>query len=438
MRTSPFPPVFLCFLLAIGAHIGCKKVESSTAAKPTILPAAVPIADASEGAIRFLEARVKNDPDDFIAYNKLQGYYLLRLRETGNVAWLDLATRAAQASLKAMPAEQNVGGLAGLTQAEFAAHEFAAARAHAQQLIQLDGGKGYPYQLLTDALLELGDYEGAEKAWRQLQQRDRNSVAALTRQARLADLRGQTELAERYYTEAAAAAAKAVPASRETSAWCRWQLGEHSFKHGDYATAAKHYRAALTTYPDYYRALVGLGKTSAARGDLPGAITQYERVVSILPEPLFVAALGDLYKLSGREKEANTHYALVEQSGNLSLAKGNLYNRQLALFYADHDLKVEDAYVLARKEYEVRRDIYGADALAWTALKAGHLTEAQTASQEALRLGTKDARLWYHAALIAHAAGDLSTAVNLLKQALQLNPQFDPLQATSARAALAK
>ena len=108
------------------------------------------------------------------------------------------------------------------------------------------------------------------------------------------------------------------------------------------------------------------------------------------------------------------------------------------MFYADHDLKTEAAYALAKKEYEARRDIYGADALAWAAFKAGHLIEAQTASKEALRLGTKDARLWYHAALIANAAGEKATAINQLKQALQLNPNFDPLQATIARKALAE
>ena len=50
-----------------------------------------------------------------------------------------------------------------------------------------------------------------------------------------------------------------------------------------------------------------------------------------------------------------------------------------ALFYADHDLKAEEAYTHATKEYAVRHDIYGADALAWTALKAGRLLEAQAA-----------------------------------------------------------
>lgn len=425
----------LCCLLVSS----CKKMEATTAAKSVTVPAAAPLnVEASDGAIRFLETRVRKDPDDFIAYNKLQGYYLLRLRETGNVTWLDLATRAAQASLKAMPAEQNAAGLAGLAQAELASHEFAAASEHARQLIELNGRKGYPYQLRMDALLELGEYDGAEKALRALQQRDGFSVATLTRQGRFAALRGQSELAEQYFAEAAAAATKLVPPSRETSAWCRWQLGEHAFNRGAYATAEQQYRDALTIYPNYYRALAGLGKTLAARGDLAGAISHYERVISILPEPSYVAALGDLYHLANRESDAQAQYALVEQSGKLSAATGNLYNRQLALFYADHDLKPEAAYALAKQEYAARHDIFGADALAWTAFKAGKLAEAQTAIKEALRLGTKDARLWYHAALIAHAVGKKAEAVNQLKQALQLNPQFDVLQAARARTVLAE
>jgi Flp pilus assembly protein TadD len=93
---------------------------------------------------------------------------------------------------------------------------------------------------------------------------------------------------------------------------------------------------------------------------------------------------------------------------------------------------------MAAAEYKVRRDIYGADALAWTALKAGRLSEAQAAIKEALRLGTKDARLWYHAGMIARAAGDQAEAKKFLQQALQLSPHFDPLQSVAAEKALAE
>ena len=226
------------------------------------------------------------------------------------------------------------------------------------------------------------------------------------------------------------------PPSRETIAWCRWQLGETAFFVGDYETAERHYRDALVTFPGYYRALASLGRALAARGDA-GAIEQYEHAVSVIPDPAFVAALGDLYKLSGRDKEATAQYQLVEHIARLNKINGMLYNRQLALFYADHDMKADEAYASAAREYEVRRDIYGADAVAWTALKAGKLAEAQSAIKEALRLGTRDAKLFYHAGMIQHRLGDRAQAKDYLERALALNPHFSPLQAEEARRTLA-
>jgi tetratricopeptide (TPR) repeat protein len=229
-----------------------------------------------------------------------------------------------------------------------------------------------------------------------------------------------------------------VPPARETIAWCRWQLGDTAFNIGAYETAEKHYRESLVTFPDYYRALGGLARVRAARGALDEAIELYQRAIKIVPEPIFIAALGDLQKLAGRTPEAAAQYALVAQMAQLSATGGALHDRQLALFYADHDLKTAEAYQIAQREYAARQDIYGADALAWTALKAGKLAEAQQAIKEALRLGTQDAKLFYHAGMIARAAGDKAAARAHLQRAVQLNPQFDPLQAPLAQQALAE
>lgn len=391
--------------------------------------------DATERSIRFLEDWVKRDPENFIVYNKLAAYYLQRLRETGNLAYLNLTSRAARASLAIIPAQRNTGALAALAQAEYASHNFAKAREYATQLTKLDPGKSYPYQVLGDALLELGDYDKAIAAFRQME-RLGGSVNTQARLARLAVLRGETSLAQLRLKNALALALDLPVPPPETVAWCYWQLGEAAFAIGDYETAERHYRSALTTFPGYYNAIASLGRVRAARGDLSGAIEQYEHAVRRLPDPTFVAALGDLYKLAGREKEAAAQYVLVEQIGHLNAVNGALYSRQLALFYADHDLKAEPAYANAKREYAVRHDIYGADAVAWTALKAGKLVEAQAAMKEALRLGTRDAKLFYHAGMIARAVGDRASARDYLQHALRLNPQFDPLQVLIAKRAL--
>ena len=438
IRTSEIISLVILTLAFAGCQIGTAS-STTTSSEPRIPVAELLTSDADveQQTIRFLEDRVRRDPEDFIAHNKLAGQYLQRVRETGDVTYLDLAAKAAHASLVTLPAEQNTGGLTALAQAEYASHEFAAARDHALELTKLEPNKSYPYQILGDALLELGEYDKAEITFHQMERL--GGVQGLTRvtieqrMARLAALHGDASGAQRHFSSALTIALALAAPPRETVAWCYWQLGETAFGAGDYVTAEQHYRDALTTFPNYFRALASLGRVRAARGDLAGAIEEYEHAVRIIPDPSFVAALGDLYKLAGRDRDAATQYSLVEKIGRLNELNGTLYNRQLALFYADHDLKAEAGYANASREYAVRKDIYGADALAWTALKAGKIAEAQRAIKEALRLGTKDARLFYHAGMIARAAGDQSGAAEYLKRVLALNPQFDPMQAAIAR-----
>ncbi|MBA3776965.1 MAG: tetratricopeptide repeat protein, partial [Betaproteobacteria bacterium] len=315
---------------------------------------------------------------------------------------------------------------------EAASHNFAAARDHAIRLTTLAPTKSYPFEILGDAQLELGQYEEAAATYAKLEQLAGSTVNTETRLARLAMLRGNNDDARDRFSKALQLAQELTPASPETVAWCQWQLGETAFAIGDYAAAEQYYHDALAAAPEYLQALASLGRVRAARGDLPGAIARYERAVEIDPMPVFVAALADLYQLAGQEKQAAMQRGAILDASR-SAIDARLDNRQLVLFYADHDLRAGEAYAGAAREYEVRRDIYGADAVAWTALKAGKLREAQAAIQQALALGTRDARLFYHAGMIAKASGDAAACRQYLTRALNLNPHFDPLQSKLAR-----
>ncbi len=436
-REKEITGIFAIALLAVVCN-ACGVWNASSKETATV-PAATPIpadADSAETTIRFLEDKVKRDPEDFVAYNKLAGYYLQRLRETGSTDYLDLASRAAKASLAIVPQDMNAGALSATAQVELASHDFRSARDHAEALARIESNKTYPYLIIVDALIELGDYDKATSIVSKVERSLGASVGLETRKARLAALKGQTDASMETLSVAVSAALTDANPQRENVAWLRWQLGETAFLAGDYQAAERHSRDSLITFPDYYRALGLLGKSLAARGDIPSAIEQYERAVAKVPDAVFIAALGDLYKLAGREKEAASQYALVEQIARLGKSGGAIYNRQLALFYADHDMKADEAYALAKKEYETRRDIYGADTLAWAALKAGKIEEAQSLIKEALKMGTRDAKLFYHAGMIHRAAGDSRTAKDYLERALRLSPVFDPLQAIIARRAI--
>jgi tetratricopeptide (TPR) repeat protein len=129
-------------------------------------------------------------------------------------------------------------------------------------------------------------------------------------------------------------------------------------------------------------------------------------------------------------------YDLVEYIGQLNAVNKVIYNRELAYFYADHETKLDAALALARAEYEMRRDVYGHDALAWALYKAGRWQESLAPMEEALELGTRDAKLFFHAGMIHRAAGNTVRAREYLARALATNPHFHVLHAAVAARAL--
>lgn len=418
----------LCCVVVFG---GCGRQQKSVATSNAV-------SDPNEAAsaadlIPELETRVAQNPGDFVALNKLAGYYLQRQRETGEDKYIMLAGRAARSSLAVIPAERNPGALAALAQVELASHEFAMARDYAEQLIKLEPTKSYPQQILVDALVELGDYKRAEEIFQAMKKNTAPNVGTETRSAKFAQLQGRPDAAKQHLATALTLTLQQVPRSREPIAWCQWQLGELEFSTADYDEAAKRYKEALETFPDYFRALAGMARVSVALGNLDDAANYAERAVKVIPEPLLISLLGDLYKLAGREEDSKTQYAAAEKLALQEAAEGRLHKRELALFYADHDIKVNEAFDLALDDYKRRSDIYGADTLAWAALKANKLDEAQKAIKDALRLGTRDAKIFYHAGMIMRAAGDEVAAREYFRRVQETNPHFDPLQSRVAQ-----
>jgi tetratricopeptide (TPR) repeat protein len=214
-------------------------------------------------------------------------------------------------------------------------------------------------------------------------------------------------------------------------------LADLLINEGDLAAAERELDNALIGFPDYHPALAGKARASVATGDMVNAIKFYQRAALRVPLTDTAIALGDLYTKLGHHDEAKKQYDLVEKIERTG-SNTNTYSRQLAIFYADHDTKLDDALRIMRGERAVRSDIYTCDALAWVLYKKGYFAEAKTAIDEALRLGTRDARIEYHAGMINHALGHHRDAVRHLQLALKINPSFDVLQADVARRTLSQ
>jgi tetratricopeptide (TPR) repeat protein len=165
---------------------------------------------------------------------------------------------------------------------------------------------------------------------------------------------------------------------------------------------------------------------------LDNPIQFYRRAQERVPLPETVIALGDLFTKLGRTDEAKRQYELVDFIERQS-ASSATYSRQLALFWADHDMKLEDALEIMRRESQARSDIYTADALAWCFYKKGQFAEARESIEQAMRLGTRDSRIFYHAGMIYDVLGDRRRASKYLKLALNTDMSFDVLQADVAR-----
>jgi tetratricopeptide (TPR) repeat protein len=426
--------VFISALLLVGSS--CSRTTSVSVTPQPPIPLIKSEANSTLVAIGFLENRVKDDPDDFVALNKLAGYYLKMHRETEKVRFLEQALTTAKASLRVMPADQNLGGLSVLAQAELSTHNFALARDLAQELTEYQPIKSFGYQLLGDALVELGEYEKALTTYKRMQQLDPGSLATEVRLGYLDRLRGDLAHAQQRYEAALVQAQRASIPSDDAIAWCHWQLGELAFAAGKYDEAARQYQNAIAIVPKYAHAVTSLARLKAAQGDLESAIELFESVVGEEPDPHDAVSLGDIYYLAGRSDDAERLFRITERVSQQDALHKRLYSRYLALFWADHDLNAQQAYSLAKQDYEVRKDVFGADTLAWTALKAGKIKEAREAMDQALRLGTRDAKMFFHAGMIARAAGDEPTAKDFFRRALELNPHFDLRQSPIAKTAI--
>jgi len=367
-------------------------------------------------------------PDSPEGYTRLAVLYIKKARKNGDFALNSKADAAVEKALEIAPANSEARKLKASLHLTF--HRFVDALENGNQLQKEFPNDAFVYGILTDANSELGNYVEAVAAAQKMVDLKPNS-SSYARVAHLRSLHGDHAGAVEMYK---LAAQTADPADKEAQSWCLVRLGDELWKNGKYPAAEKVYDEALQNFPGYYMALAGKGRIRAAQNDFAAAEKFLTDAQNRLPDSGTIIQLGDIYAIQNNAEKARQQYDLAEMVEQKLGAAGD--QTRLALYWANHNIKLDEALAIASSEHNSRKDIYTADVLAWCLFKKSRLTEAKTAITDAMRLETKDAQILYHAAMIEKGLGNRTEAVKLLEASLKLNPRFDLLESGKAREAL--
>jgi Flp pilus assembly protein TadD len=155
-----------------------------------------------------------------------------------------------------------------------------------------------------------------------------------------------------------------------------------------------------------------------------------------VPTPDALTLLADLLTRAGRNDEARRQRATVDVVDRLLEANGVRVDLESAVRGADLGVRPRENVEAARRARESRPSIYGDDALGWALARAGRCGDALPYLERALRLGTKDALLYFHRGYAEGCAGNREAMSVWYQRALALDPAFSVRWAPVARAAL--
>src|ERR1017187_2319180 len=310
--------------------------------------------------------------------NLLAAAYIQKTRETADPGYLERSNALVARVLSQQPKNYEAWLLRNII--ELNRHHFSIVADYATQLTTRAPSDPQNWGTLGDALVELGRYSDAEKAYTKMAA-IKVSLFSLNRLAYYKFVTGDA-------TAALSAMRQAVEAGApypENKAWCLADLGSMYFKLGKLDEAEKSYREAIAAFPGQHLAHAGLGVVLAARGRSSEAIESYLPAQATVPLPQYAGALAGLYAAEGKAEDAAKQNANIDMIAHLEEAVGQKANRTLALVYANQGRNLDSALALAEADLELRHDIYTWDALSWVEYKRGRLDEALKASHEATK-----------------------------------------------------
>ncbi len=369
-------------------------------------------------AMEAAAAKVKLAPLKSAAWVQLGDAIAQLQRSTG---WDQLLGNAQEVYREALRLQPNqAAAFAGLAWATGGRHEFAVSISWARLAIAADAGCAEAYGVLGDAQVELGDYATAMDSYQTMMDL-RPDLSSWSRGAHLLWLMGEGTRAQWLLRKALAAGAPFA----ENTAWCRARLAMMQYHEGALLAAVETLKPVLMVGCRNRHVLLAGSRLAAAQG----LYVEAERLLKVVlsgggqGQLEVLIGLGELAEAQGEVMEAGEHYAAAEGRYLENQKMGSHDHMVMARYYANHERQLPEALRLI-EEHKDSVNITDADTVAWVYHKCGQAEKAIVAMKRALRHGTPDAELHYHAGVLAAAVGDRPAAQRHLLKVQGLQPNF--------------
>jgi tetratricopeptide (TPR) repeat protein len=403
-------------VVGIAATGGSLLLRARSARPVSPMPRYTP-AQMLDSNIAFYERVARRDPTGGMALGQLALFYMRRARATGDDQDVLRSESAARKSLGNRGAH-NTRARQALAASLLSEHRFGDALGVAQDLAGRDASSAAFRASVGEIQMELGHYDDARASFASVAG-NTSDLSVAPRLARWLELEGHPDSAYRLMNASLLAVVDRRDVPAEQKAWFWLRLGDLQLRRGRIGEAAIDYQNGLAAHPDDYRLLTATAKLEGARHEWRKAIDFGERAVAVSFDPATLGVMSDAWAALGDSAKANEYAHAME----IAVSKqATAYHREWSLFLLNHGLRVPEVLAKTQEELRTRQDIYGYDALAWALHASGRDGEARDAMHHALALGTQDAMLFYHAAIIDRALGKRDMAAAELERARTLNP----------------
>lgn len=388
-------------------------------AKSTIVAAASPALPLQVGGtsraeltstVTKMTARLQSKPEDAAAVLSLANALIRLQRVNSDGRAVTSADEHLRAFLERRPGDYDARRM--LAVVLLSEHRFTDAIREANKAIAVDPRDAWNYGAAGDGYMELGDYERAFASFDRMGQLQ-PGPPAYARVSYALEINGDLQGALDYMRRAADGTS---PNDPESQAWHFCQIGELLLQLGRIRDARLEFERSEATFPNHPLAVVGHARVAIAEGDLAGARLILQRQLAATPTSDVAMMIADLSEALGDAAASASYAQMAEQMERGTWRSGIRQPQVLARFFAERGVNTDEAVKLAEEASHARRDIFTMDTLAVAYLRAGRLDEAARATAEAQRTGTRDARIWWHAAEIHAGQGNKAAALDALSR----------------------